>query len=410
MSLSGKREENVSSIGPKDSKGNPLVSIIIPCFNNGPFVGEAIRSALDQRWRNLEVIIVDDGSTDDSRDKIEAIEDPRITYKFQENAGAASARNTGIQISRGRFISFLDSDDYFIGSKVHQQAGFLQGNAEYGMIVGGFRRVDQDGGELFDHAPEPGEIQLSALVVGNQFPIHSYLIRREWIERVGGFDETLSAAEDWDLHCRLMLCGCRIYRTGDIVCAYRWTRGSLTSTLSQSREMLRVIERTFEDESFPKQLGHLKNRALGDTLLTGAIRAYAIHAEDQAKAYLSAAWDLRPEWKDDNYESVLRKIVDVSRQPEVECRRAFVRQIGSNLPECAAELRPYLQNTLFWFLVRDAWTYWTQRRWTRIAQCLMKILVNHPRQFAHYASTRIIRAIRCIFAPRGAGFGEPDSR
>jgi glycosyltransferase involved in cell wall biosynthesis len=91
----------------------PTVSIIIPAYNQSEYLAEAIRSALDQSWTDVEVVVVDDGSTDDTADVCRTFTDPRVRYIWQANRGLSGARNTGIRESRGSFLSFLDSDDLF---------------------------------------------------------------------------------------------------------------------------------------------------------------------------------------------------------------------------------------------------------------------------------------------------------
>ncbi len=91
---------------------NPLISVILPTYNRGYIVERAIKSVLNQTYKNLELIIVDDGSTDNTEEIVKSIEDKRIIFlKHKKNKGASSARNTGIKNSKGEYISFIDSDD-----------------------------------------------------------------------------------------------------------------------------------------------------------------------------------------------------------------------------------------------------------------------------------------------------------
>ncbi len=99
------------------AKENPLISVIIPTYNRANFLGEAIESVLSQTYKNLEVIIIDDGSTDDTRQLIEKYTDKRIIYLYQEHGGTSAARNKGIQEAKGEYIAFLDSDDIWLSPK-----------------------------------------------------------------------------------------------------------------------------------------------------------------------------------------------------------------------------------------------------------------------------------------------------
>lgn len=103
-----------------------MVSVIIPSYNRGRSIAKAVQSVLDQTYTDLEVVIVDDGSSDDTREVILSIKDPRIQYFYQENAGACEARNRGIQLARGNYIAFHDSDDIWRKDKLEKQMKALQ--------------------------------------------------------------------------------------------------------------------------------------------------------------------------------------------------------------------------------------------------------------------------------------------
>src|SRR5690606_8876159 len=107
----------------------PLVSVVIPNYNGSNYIFETIQSVINQTYKNWELIIVDDCSTDDSLKIINGIHDPRVSVvKLQENKGAAVARNTAIEISKGRLIAFLDNDDLWISNKLEKQVGFMLEN------------------------------------------------------------------------------------------------------------------------------------------------------------------------------------------------------------------------------------------------------------------------------------------
>ena len=98
----------------------PLVSVIIPVYNSEPYIAQAIISVLRQTYNNIEIVIVDDGSTDRTGEVIRNFDDARIKYLYQNNHGVSHARNRGLEISRGEFIAFLDSDDRWVPKKLHR--------------------------------------------------------------------------------------------------------------------------------------------------------------------------------------------------------------------------------------------------------------------------------------------------
>ena len=112
----------------------PVVSAIIPTYNFGRFLGEAIQSVLDQTFTDFELIVVDDGSTDDTREVVGSFNDSRIRYIYQENRGLPAARNTGIKASRGEYIAFLDSDDIWLTQNLELKVKSLDSHPDAGLV------------------------------------------------------------------------------------------------------------------------------------------------------------------------------------------------------------------------------------------------------------------------------------
>ena len=194
----------------------PLVSIIIPCYNAERWVGEAIDSALAQTYRRIEVVVVDDGSTDGSLGVIDRHRG-RVTAESGPNRGGNAARNRGLQLSHGEFIQWLDADDYLLPDKVERQVQHLQ---EQGadVVFGDWRdeHVDANG----DRRPGPvvsAETSdvLFDLLRGRWTPHHAYLMRRRVVEAVEGWDEALPVLQDPDLLIRICIGGAKfVYQSG----------------------------------------------------------------------------------------------------------------------------------------------------------------------------------------------------
>jgi glycosyltransferase involved in cell wall biosynthesis len=124
-------------------ESEPLVSVIIPTYNRAELVPAAVRSVLEQSYRNIEVIVVDDGSADDTRKVLEPFRN-NLRYLFTKNSGPAHARNTGMKAARGEYIAFLDSDDLYLPYKIELQVSFMETHGEVGMVcteVSGFNNV-----------------------------------------------------------------------------------------------------------------------------------------------------------------------------------------------------------------------------------------------------------------------------
>lgn len=186
----------------------PLVSVIIPTYNRAYCIQKAVQSVLDQEYENMEILVLDDGSTDQTETVIRDLGDKRIYYhKNPYNCGAAAARNVGIQLAKGEYIAFQDSDDIWLEGKLHQQIKMLEGSA-YGMVYSCVQREFSDGRvEIF---PRNG-IQDEAKH-GNIYPYllaESYIsaptvvVRKEILLQIQGFDEVMKNYEDYDLALRI---------------------------------------------------------------------------------------------------------------------------------------------------------------------------------------------------------------
>jgi len=180
-----------------------LVSIIIPCYNQGRFLGEAIESALQQSYRHFEVIVVDDGSTDSTPDVV--ARHPEVLRIWQENRGVSAARNTGLRASRGRYLVFLDGDDRLLPHALEIGMKQLEKHVECAMVFGRHRRIAADGSSLSTtEYPVVEKDYYCQLLISNYIQTPSTaMFRRPVFERIKGFDPLISFAEDYDLYLRI---------------------------------------------------------------------------------------------------------------------------------------------------------------------------------------------------------------
>ena len=181
------------------------ISIIMPCFNASQTIREAIQSVQRQAYADWELIVVDDGSTDESAKVVRGILDARIHLFVQDNAGAASARNRGLQEVKGRFIAFLDSDDTWDPAFLGKMLGALDPHEDAVLAYCGWQNVGVEGGRGKPFVPpdyEPLD-RAEVLLGGCRWPIHGVLVRRHAVEVAGTFDVTLQTSEDYDLWMRI---------------------------------------------------------------------------------------------------------------------------------------------------------------------------------------------------------------
>ena len=180
----------------------PTVSVVISAYNYGRFLREAIDSALRQTRPPHEVIVVDDGSTDETPEVAKRYEG-KIHYIRTENRGVAAARNTGVAAAEGNLIALLDGDDRWVLTKLERQVESFAAAPDLGLVHAGSRIFDQNTGEtLCEILPEP-QTDLLSLLRWCGISLSSALIPRRVFQEVGGFDERLRNAEDWDLWIRV---------------------------------------------------------------------------------------------------------------------------------------------------------------------------------------------------------------
>ncbi len=186
----------------------PIVSVIIPVYNRESFLGRAIGSVLGQSYGDFELIVVDDGSTDNTPEVALSFKDSRMIYvRCNENRGVSVARNRGIAISRGKYLAFLDSDDEWLPGKLEKQVRVMnESPPEVGVIYTGYLQLmDKEVTE----SPFLSVVRITEgniheeLLRGDFVLISSALVRREVVKRVGGFDELLLSAEVWDFWLRV---------------------------------------------------------------------------------------------------------------------------------------------------------------------------------------------------------------
>jgi GT2 family glycosyltransferase len=185
------------------------ISIIIPAYNQASYLDRAITSALGQQEADIEVVVVDDGSTDNSPEIIARYQtEPRFKSVRQPNAGLAAARNRGLVESTGKYICFLDADDFYTPDKCAKQAALLDANPDLGFVYCDFTVVDENGVPQAQQG-SVREIQRTlsgnifpALAQSGYFPPHTVMIRRQVLDRVGHFDLELGGHADYDLWLR----------------------------------------------------------------------------------------------------------------------------------------------------------------------------------------------------------------
>ncbi|MEE4239419.1 MAG: glycosyltransferase family A protein [Anderseniella sp.] len=259
----------------------PKISVIIPCYNAGGTIARTIASVQDQSEPGWEIVAVDDGSSDDTLDKLIELagQDPRIRIVRQLNAGVSAARNTGIQKSAAPVVAFLDADDIWYRNYLSRVLAKLAAQPELGFT---FTRVDI----LDEHASptgrsssfETGEIGLDSLLRGNPATTCSNLaVRREVFDDTGYFETRLNHAEDQLWMVMAALHGWKIEGINEVLMGYRTNPRGLSSNLEAMRAGWEVMAHLAWFHS-PERVGHVIKGARADNLLYLARRAVRLKA------------------------------------------------------------------------------------------------------------------------------------
>ncbi len=188
-------------------KDEPLVSVVIATYNMGQYLPDAVESVLNQNWQNLEVIVIDDGSEDNTEENIVRFnEDSRFRYIRTNNQGQPKAKNRGLAESKGQFVGFCDADDLWHPDKLMLQMP-LFGNPSVGVVYSEVSYINEVGVKVKKPRPYSrysGKVT-SQLAIKNFIPFGSAMIRRSCIDQEGAFDESLPMGIDWDLWLRYSL-------------------------------------------------------------------------------------------------------------------------------------------------------------------------------------------------------------
>jgi glycosyltransferase involved in cell wall biosynthesis len=248
----------------------PKVSVIIPTYNRASLLGTAIESVLGQTFRDLELVVVDDGSSDGTELVVRRYQetDARVRFVRQENRGISAAMNAGIRASRGQCIARVDSDDQWLPELLATEVAILDARPEIGMVYSKGQWARSDLTPLPDaigHAPHFPDHTLRSLLWGDPTCNITVVARRECFERAGFFDESLASSEDWDMWLRTAV----YYDFCFVDCVLSLVRGhdgSMTGAQSQSFAAFlggrgRVLNKFFARDDIPPEIRSMKSVA-----------------------------------------------------------------------------------------------------------------------------------------------------
>ncbi|MEL7038617.1 MAG: glycosyltransferase [Cyanobacteria bacterium J06592_8] len=240
----------------------PKISVIIPAYNCEYYIEQAVKSVLEQTYTEYEVIVIDDGSTDNTAQVLQPYLD-LIRYIYQANQGAAKARNHGCQLAKGEYLAFLDGDDFFTSNKLAEQIQVFEKDSMIDLVQSGWMIVDKNGENLRDIMPwkNAPELNLEAWVLHKCVRPSALMIRRVWWEKVGGFDHRYPPTEDLDFVLRLALMGCKSVWLKAIHAGYRQHDTNLMSGGERVIKNTEILMNNFFDcRDLPENILKLKQK------------------------------------------------------------------------------------------------------------------------------------------------------
>jgi glycosyltransferase involved in cell wall biosynthesis len=267
------------------------VSAVIPAYNAEATVAAAVESALGQTVADVEVIVVDDGSTDGTRAAVESVDDQRVTVLRQANAGAAAARNTGIRHASGRFVGLLDADDVWLPQKLERQLSVMEGDRRVHAVQSGAFFVDAELRVMSERRCHPsGDALLETLRFQNMpNNMSTLLIERAKFDEMGLFDESLEILEEWDMAIKVAR-HCNLVSIEEPLSMYRVHPGNRSRNLAIHIEPgFKVLDRLFSDPTLPEHIRERKQEihARFYTMLAGG--AFRNHQWSECVAWSTKA-------------------------------------------------------------------------------------------------------------------------
>lgn len=308
----------------------PQVSIIIPCFNAEKLIGEAIQSALDQTCPHVEVIVIDDGSSDGSLAVIRSFGD-RIRWETGPNRGAAAARNRGLAMARGEFIQFTDADDLLVPTKIERHLPeVLRSHADVVFCEGDTvepRTREEETRFWYVDADDDGVLYILKEGIATPAPLH----RKKNLLAVGGFREELPNSQEYDLHLRMACEGMTFQRLGEKLFKVRLAPNSLSSNylkvLDHRQEILWHSYRLLQES---RTLSEARSRAFAACMARSGRHCLQRGDRERGREFFRQAKSMNPVGVLDAYNTparlVFRCLGPVAAEQLAGIRRRFLNR------------------------------------------------------------------------------------
>ena len=316
----------------------PKVSVLLCTYNRASLVGRAVQSALDQTFRDFELIVIDDGSVDNTRDVVTRFGDPRIRYMWQENSGLAGSRHVAVECARGEYVTFLDDDDLYLPHKLAEQVEFMNAHPDVGWSSGGYVVQDMEGNTVAEQRPWQAWPCLGIETWLFQCPTcpSAVIVRRELLRSIDDFDPAQGPCEDWDVWLRLANAGCGMAWLETIVCIYRVHSGNWTKSIAYGHAEngpLRVLDKFFAQPDLPYHIAGKRSAAYAHRHVMNAAACFATGHLDLAAEDLSKTFACKPSLAACNGRKVLDLLIPYAHSMSVDDPIEYARTLVAHLPE-----------------------------------------------------------------------------
>lgn len=251
---------------------SPKVSVIIPTYNSAHFIIEAVDSVLAQTFTDFEVLVIDDGSKDNTKEVLTEKYGNSIQYFYKENSGVSKARNFGIEKAKGKYVAFLDSDDAWIPEKLEKQIVALEKNPANKACYSSFYLCDENLNPTGINSSErKADALTDLLLIGNVVATPSTVIaEKELFQQVGGFDDQLSQCADWEMWIRLATKTEFIYIDEPLL-KYRIHGANMSKNAALlEKDTILLMEKGFALPNLPSSVKAKKNEALAKVYMVSA--------------------------------------------------------------------------------------------------------------------------------------------
>lgn len=259
---------------------SPKVSVIIPTYNSAHFIIEAVDSVLAQTFTDFEILVIDDGSKDNTKEVLAEKYGDSIQYFYKENGGVSKARNFGIEKAKGKYVAFLDSDDAWIPEKLEKQIVALEQNPDKKACYASFYLCDEKLNPLeINQSERKSDALTDLLLIGNVVATPSTVIaEKEIFQQVGGFDHELSQCADWEMWIRIATKTEFIY-VDEPLLKYRQHGSNMSKNAALlETDTILLMEKSFALPNLSKELKSKKNQALAKVYMVSAGTYFRAHS------------------------------------------------------------------------------------------------------------------------------------